>query len=70
MFQIDAQGRLLDAPLTSHTLNPVPLYLFDPGRGRRLRSDVPGASLANVAATALELLGWQPPDDYATSLLL
>ena len=70
MFQIDrGTGAYLDAPLTSHTLNAVPLYLFDPARGRRLRGDVGGAGLANVAATALELMGMQAPDDYERSLL-
>ncbi len=70
MFQIAKKtGSYTDAPLTAHTLNPVPLYLFDPRAGRRLRHDVQGAGLANVAATALELMGWEPPDDYAGSLL-
>jgi 2,3-bisphosphoglycerate-independent phosphoglycerate mutase len=52
---------------TSHTLNPVPFYLYGPG-GLALR-EVPGAGLANVAATVCELLGFQPPSDWEPSLL-
>ena len=69
MFQIAKKtGDYTDAPLTSHTLNAVPLYLFDPAHGRQLRPET-GAGLANVAATALELMGFAPPDDYERSLL-
>lgn len=58
-------------PKTSHSLNPVPLALYyptEPGRFR-FREDLPQAGLANVAATALQLLGWQAPEDYEPSLL-
>ena len=69
MFQIAKKtGRYTDSPLTSHTLNQVPLYLFDPKLGRRLQATA-GAGLANVAATSLELMGYRAPDDYAGSLL-
>lgn len=62
--------------LTSHTLNPVPLTLFDPhGKAPKLlhpdelaREGIkPG--LAHVAATTLELLGFAPPSTYERSLL-
>ena len=70
MFQIAKKtGAYTDAALTAHTLNPVPLYLFDPRAQRRLRAPAAGAGLANVAATALELMGWEPPGDYEASLL-
>ena len=56
---------------TSHSLNPVPLVIYDPREplgGPALRlPERPG--LANLAATALELLGLTPPDDYEPSLL-
>ena len=70
MFQIAKKtGEYTESALTAHTLNPVPLYLHDPLGRRQLRSDVAGAGLANVAATALELMGWEPPSDYEASLL-
>ncbi len=57
-------------PRTSHSLNPVPLHIFDPERGLALDPDaMRGATLGNVAATCLELMGLQVPSDYARSLL-
>ncbi|MFO7564620.1 MAG: 2,3-bisphosphoglycerate-independent phosphoglycerate mutase [Enhygromyxa sp.] len=56
---------------TSHSLNPVPLVIFDPrepGDGPALSlPERPG--LSNLAATTLELLGFAAPDDYDPSLL-
>lgn len=56
---------------TSHSLNPVPLAIFDPrepGEGPALAlPDRPG--LSNLAATTLELLGFAAPDAYDPSLL-
>ena len=80
MWMRDGKGRpLTDAegeplPKTSHTLNPVPLTIFDPEHpdAWRLRDfaatgEVPG--LANVAATLFNLLGYVAPKDYAPSLI-
>jgi len=56
---------------TSHTLNPVPLSIFD-ARGARawkLREDLPNAGLANIAATLLALLGYEKPADYEPSVV-
>lgn len=55
---------------TSHTLNPVPLYLHDRVSGGRLglRQD-PEAGLANVAATSLHLMGFRAPGMWRPSLL-
>ena len=55
---------------TSHSLNPVPLVIRDyAGRGASLRGDLNDAGLANVAATLVELLGFDAPPDYEPSLL-
>ncbi len=55
-------------PRTSHTLNPVPCCIWAPGRELQLRPiALPG--LANVAATLLQLLGYEAPEDYEPSLL-
>ena len=56
---------------TSHTLNPVPFMLYDPVRNERYHVDPgpSGAGIANVTATCLELLGFQPPDDLERSLV-
>lgn len=65
----DATGGL--RPKTSHTLNPVPFILFDPRHDATLRLEpsLDGPGLSNVAATVLELLGFEPPADYRASLL-
>jgi 2,3-bisphosphoglycerate-independent phosphoglycerate mutase len=69
-FSVDpATGRT--RARTSHSLNPVPFFLFDPaGSARwRLRADLPQAGLANVAATALAILGYDAPQEYEPGLL-
>eukprot|EP00897_Mesotaenium_endlicherianum_P001761 jgi/Mesen1/1612/ME000134S00730 len=65
----DKNGQL--QPLTSHTCSPVPIAIGGPGlpKGVRFRQDLPGAGLANVAATILNLLGFKEPADYEPSLL-
>lgn len=62
--------------LTSHTLNPVPLSLFDPHQKapklmdqQQLIQENLNPGLANLASTTLELLGFNPPDTYERSLL-
>ena len=77
MFEIDprsgeplrAEGGRIRAK-TSHTLNAVPLLLYDNQSGGRLglRAD-PDAGLANVAATSVELLGFEAPTMWCPSLL-
>ncbi len=55
---------------TSHTLNPVPLHLYAPSAPSLsfagAKSD---AGLGNIAATTLELLGFQAPEQFLPSLL-
>lgn len=55
---------------TAHSLNPVPCAIVDSGYNGEYeiaRLDKPG--LANVAATLLNLLGYEAPKDYAPSLI-
>jgi 2,3-bisphosphoglycerate-independent phosphoglycerate mutase len=57
-------------PKTSHTLNPVPFAIYDPNYDGEYHMAAPaGAGLANVAATLLNLLGFEPPADYESSLI-
>jgi 2,3-bisphosphoglycerate-independent phosphoglycerate mutase len=58
-------------PKTSHTLNPVPFYLYDPkGMNQyRLRTDLKDGSIANIPGTALALLGLREKDSYLPSLV-
>ncbi|KAL5991414.1 2,3-bisphosphoglycerate-independent phosphoglycerate mutase [Asimina triloba] len=57
--------------LTSHTLEPVPLAIGGPGLapGVRFRKDVPTGGLANVAATVMNLHGFEAPSDYEPTLI-
>jgi 2,3-bisphosphoglycerate-independent phosphoglycerate mutase len=77
MFELDRKTRQpLRTPggrikaRTSHTLNPVPLFLYGSACEGRLglRAD-PDAGLANVAATTLHLLGLEAPPMWRASLL-
>ncbi|MCA9685464.1 MAG: alkaline phosphatase family protein, partial [Myxococcales bacterium] len=60
---------------SSHSLNAVPLAIFDPREadgGPRLdlgRLGGKAGGLANLAATTLELLGFAAPEGYEPSLL-
>lgn len=57
-------------PKTSHTLSPVPFAIYDPNYDGEYRMAPPAApGLANVAATLLNLLGYEPPADYEPSLV-
>ncbi|KAF5737321.1 2 3-bisphosphoglycerate-independent phosphoglycerate mutase-like [Tripterygium wilfordii] len=57
--------------LTSHTLQPVPIAIGGPGLapGVRYRKDLPNAGLANVAATVMNLHGFEAPSDYEPTLV-
>ena len=57
--------------LTSHTLEPVPIAIGGPGLspGVRFRKDLPTAGLANVAATFMNLHGFEAPSDYEPTLI-
>ena len=55
---------------TSHTLNPVPLYVYAPSlSGLKLATTVAEPGLSNMAATTLHLLGYRAPQAFEPSLL-
>ncbi len=57
-------------PKTSHTLNPVPFFIFDPQyAGEYKMAEIKDAGLANVAGTILNLLGYKNVEDYCPSLI-
>ncbi len=65
----DAEGRT--KAKTSHTLNPVPFVLVsgDADPAYKLRDDLAAPGLSNIAATLLNLLGYDAPEDYDPSLI-
>ncbi|KAJ9185513.1 hypothetical protein P3X46_005141 [Hevea brasiliensis] len=66
---VDKSGKI--QILTSHTLQPVPIAIGGPGLapGVRFRNDVPSGGLANVAATVMNLHGFEAPNDYEPTLI-
>ena len=78
MYEIDKKtgepARASDGALrtkTSHTLNPVPFHVFAPGVETRLADtqNVREAGLSNLAATVLQLMGFEAPDGFDPALL-
>jgi 2,3-bisphosphoglycerate-independent phosphoglycerate mutase len=66
--QIDEKGK--PRAKTSHTLNPVPFYVYAPTQPElRIDTSVAKPRLANVAATTLQLMGFTPPSDFEPGLL-
>jgi 2,3-bisphosphoglycerate-independent phosphoglycerate mutase len=57
-------------PKTAHSLNPVPAFVFDPAGTANVRpAEVDGPGIANLAATCITLLGYEPPADYTPSIV-
>ena len=63
----EANGQI--AAKTSHTLNRVPLSIYAPGYSLALKPELGGAGLGNIAATLLQLHGFESPEEYQASLL-
>lgn len=77
MYELDKKGNVTrnaegrTKAKTSHTLNPVPFVLIsaEAEPAYRLRQDLETAGLSNIAATVLNLLGFEAPEDYDQSLI-
>ena len=77
MYQRNKKGEvLIDAdtgkpePKTSHSLNPVPVYVFDPaGSSKAKLAEVEAPGISNLAATCINLLGYEAPEGYTDSLV-
>jgi 2,3-bisphosphoglycerate-independent phosphoglycerate mutase len=55
---------------TSHSLNPVPVYIYDPtGRVPMRLSKHKDLGISSLAATTLTLLGFDPPKDYSPPIV-
>jgi 2,3-bisphosphoglycerate-independent phosphoglycerate mutase len=68
MFSVDKKGK--KSVKTAHSLNPVPFVIYDPQFSGEYRlADLRKKGLANIAATVLNLLGFEKPDDYDPSLI-
>jgi 2,3-bisphosphoglycerate-independent phosphoglycerate mutase len=68
MFTIDKKG--IKSVKTAHSLNPVPFIIYDPlYQGEYHMADIKGKGLSNIAATLLNLLGYEKPQEYDPSLI-
>jgi 2,3-bisphosphoglycerate-independent phosphoglycerate mutase len=62
-------------PKTSHSLNPVPCILYDPGyQGEYTAAPIDaalneGLGISSIAATCIRLLGYEPPADYDAAVI-
>jgi len=78
MYEVGKDGQLkLDKAgnpksKTSHTLNPVPCYIYDPSGTANIRLSAAAADqlgVSSLAATTIQCLGYVPPDDYEPSIV-
>ena len=76
MYNLDQEKKAIkieDGSLsakTSHTLNKVPFIIYDANYNNEYTLNINKESgLANVAATTLNLLGYQAPKEYLESLI-
>jgi 2,3-bisphosphoglycerate-independent phosphoglycerate mutase len=76
MYEVGKDGKLkTDADgnpksKTSHTLNPVPCYIYDPTGKHPLKlNSANGLGISSLAATAITCLGFEPPSDYDPSVV-
>lgn len=76
MFELDKKtGKPLYAKdgrvkaKTSHTLNPVPCIFYDKRNLGAYSVDGQGFGLSNLAATTVNLLGYQAPDNWDRSII-
>ncbi|HKU38573.1 MAG TPA: 2,3-bisphosphoglycerate-independent phosphoglycerate mutase [Polyangiales bacterium] len=67
-FSLDKAGKRKNK--TSHTLNRVPFYVYAPSLAQlRIDDSIARPTLANVAATTLQLMGYSAPDGFEPGLL-
>ena len=76
MFEHNKKGEVVykengkPKPKTSHSLNPVPFLLYDPSFDGEYSEDLnEGLGISSVAATCLNLLGFEAPEDYDKGII-
>ena len=76
MYEVGKDGQLkTDAAgqpksKTSHTLNPVPCYIYDPANSANLQlAGHEGLGISSLAATVITCLGFEAPEDYNPAIV-
>ena len=67
-FAIDKETGLPKAK-TSHTLNPVPFIFYDKNAGESYEVIEGSYGLSNIAATVVNLLGYEAPEKWDASMI-
>ena len=76
MYEVNKDGSLKEdkdgnpKSKTSHTLNPVPCYIYDASESGKVK--LAGGSdlgISSLAATVVDCLGFVPPEDYDASIV-
>ncbi|OQA81800.1 MAG: 2,3-bisphosphoglycerate-independent phosphoglycerate mutase [Lentisphaerae bacterium ADurb.Bin242] len=77
MLEHDKKGNVkfdkngVPARKTSHSLNPVPCIVFDPeSKGEYKHELREGLGISSLAATCIELLGYEAPEGYDPGVLV
>ena len=56
---------------TSHSLNPVPFIIYDPSYDGEYETKLrAGVGISSIAATCMNLMGFEPPEDYDQSIVV
>ncbi len=79
MYERNKDGQVVMDPRTgqpkaktSHSLNPVPCFIYDPAgtsKARLSEAAKKGLGISSLAATAIKLLGFEPPEGYDPSIV-
>jgi 2,3-bisphosphoglycerate-independent phosphoglycerate mutase len=76
MFEHDSKGAVKikengrAKAKTAHSLNPVPCVIYDPAYSGEYDKNLnEGLGISSIAATCIQLLGYESPDDYDKSVL-
>ena len=77
MYEVDKKGNIKTDKAgnakakTSHTLNPVPCIIYDNANADKyeIKADNGSFGLSNVAATMVNLLGYEAPDMWDESII-
>lgn len=66
--KLDAEGN--PCRKTSHSLNPVPCIIYDPESKGEYKPELrEGLGISSLAATCIELLGYEPPAGYDPAVI-
>jgi 2,3-bisphosphoglycerate-independent phosphoglycerate mutase len=76
MYEHDGSGKVKlkedgsNQAKTAHSLNPVPFIIYDPAYNNEYSKQLKeGLGISSIAATCMNLMGFDAPDDYDPSII-